>query len=118
MTRPSRKSPKQGKQVRIRLTKAAVRQLSQISNPDGSRIENKLREYKEKPELLETSLTIEQAGVFKDFFKQYGKKLGHFRVGGWRVIGLLEMDVFCVVGFAKRGELEKELVRTIRRFPG
>jgi hypothetical protein len=62
-------------------------------------------------------LKIEQAGAYKDFFKKHKVKLGHFRVGETRIIGLLKGEVFYVVDAVPRGALEKELNRIISQFP-
>ena len=99
---------------RIRLTEAIVHQLAKIHKPA---IEKKIKEYQAKPELLEANLTLEVADKFKDFFKQYGIRLGHFRVSGGRVIGLLKTDVFFLRKFTPRGKLDRELDRILEQFP-
>lgn len=98
----------------IRLTEAIVQQLAKAHK---TAIEKKIREYQAKPELLEVNLTLEVAGKYKDFFKHFGMKLGHFRVGDDRVIGLLKEDVFFLRTFTPRGNLDRELDRILEQFP-
>jgi len=44
-------------------------------------------------------------------------KLGHFRIGDTRVIGLLRGEVFYVVEAVPRRDLEKELNSIVSKFP-
>lgn len=101
----------------LRLSDRVIRQLSRLDKADRERLLIKFEEYNEKPGLLESNLKIEQAGVYKDFFKRYKKKAGHFRVGDWRVIGIVEKDTFYIVGVVSRGELDRGLARIVRQFP-
>ena len=93
------------------------KRLSRMSRSSANRFLDKLEEYREKPDLLESNLKIEQAGVYKDFFKKHKVKLGHFRVGETRIIGLLRGETFYVVEAVPRGALEKELDRIVSQFP-
>ncbi|MBU4174403.1 MAG: hypothetical protein KKB90_12990 [Actinobacteria bacterium] len=103
--------------MKIRVADRATHCLLKVTKSDRERIRKKIREFENKPDLLEANLTIEQAGIYKDFFKRYSVKLGHFRVGDWRVIGIIEKDVFYSVGIVPRGELDKELAKVTRQFP-
>ena len=100
--------------IKLRMTEEAIQALADIHH---TRIDNKIKEYKAKPELLEAKLTVEKAGLFKEFSKRYGVKLAHFRVGDDRVIGLLKKDVLSIVGFTTRGKLQRNLERIAERFP-
>ncbi|MBU1671287.1 MAG: hypothetical protein KKF41_06085 [Actinobacteria bacterium] len=93
------------------------KRLSKMSRSSADRLLDKLEEYEEKPDLLESNLKIEQAGAYKDFFKKHKVKLGHFRVGDTRIIGLLKGETFYVVEAVPRGALEKELDRIVSQFP-
>ena len=104
--------------MRLELTERFFdKRLSKMSGPSADRLLDKLEEYEEKPDLLESNLKIEQAGVYKDFFKKHRLKLGHFRVGDIRIIGVLKGEVFYVVDAVPRGALEKELDRIVSQFP-
>lgn len=104
--------------MRIKLTERFFdKRLSKMSRPSANRLLDKLEEYEEKPDLLESNLKIEQAGVYKDLFRKHKVKLGHFRVGDTRVIGILKGEVFHVVEAIPRGELERALNRIVRQFP-
>jgi len=104
--------------MRLELTERFFdKRLSKMSRSSADRLLDKLEEYEDKPDLLESNLKIEQAGVYKDFFKKYKVKLGHFRVGDTRIIGLLKGEVFYVVEAVPRRDLEKELNRIVDRFP-
>lgn len=93
------------------------KRLSKMGRTGAERLLDKLEEYQNKPSLLESNLKIEQAGAYKDFFKKYKVKLGHFRVGDTRIIGLVKGDTFFVVEAVPRGALEKELNRIVNQFP-
>ena len=104
--------------MRLELTERFFdKRLSKMSRSSAERLLDKLEEYEDKPDLLESNLKIEQAGAYKDFFKKHKVKLGHFRVGETRIIGLLKGEVFYVVDAVPRGALEKELNRIISQFP-
>lgn len=104
--------------MRLELTERFFdKRLSKMSGPSADRLLDKLEEYEEKPDLLESNLKIEQAGVYKDFFKKRRLRLGHFRVGDIRIIGVLKGEVFYVVDAVPRGALEKELDRIVSQFP-
>jgi hypothetical protein len=93
------------------------KRLSKMGRTSAERLLDKLEEYQNKPSLLESNLKIEQAGAYKDFFRKYKVKLGHFRVGDTRIIGLVKGDTFFVVEAVPRGALEKELNRIVSQFP-
>lgn len=104
--------------MRLELTQRFFdRRLSRMSRSSAERLLDKLQEYEDKPGLLESNLKIEQAGAYKDFFKKYKVKLGHFRVGDTRIIGLLKGETFYIVEAVPRGALEKELDRIVSQFP-
>lgn len=104
--------------MRLELTERFFdKRLSKMSRPSADRLLDKLEEYEDKPDLLESNLKIEQAGVYKDFFKKHKVKLGHFRIGDIRVIGLLRGEIFYVVEAVPRRDLEKELNRIVSKFP-
>ena len=104
--------------MRLELTDSFFdKRLSKMSRSSANRLLDKLEEYEGKPDLLKANIKTEQAGVYKDFFKKYKVKLGHFRVGDTRIIGLLRGEVFYVVEAVSRGDLEKELNRIVSRFP-
>jgi mRNA-degrading endonuclease RelE of RelBE toxin-antitoxin system len=103
--------------MRLSVTGRAIQQLASINKADSDRLFDKLEEYDEKPDLLEANLKIEQAGIYKDFSRHHRFRVGHFRVGDWRVIGLVDNNCFHVVGVIPRGELERELARIVRQYP-
>lgn len=104
--------------MRLELTERFFdRRLSRISRSGADRLLDKLEEYEGKPDVLEANIKTEQAGFYKDFFKNYKVKLGHSRIGDTRVIGLLLGEVFYVVEAVPRRDLEKELSRTVGKFP-
>ena len=104
--------------MRLELTERFFdKRLSKMSRSSADRLLDKLEEYEGKPDLLEANIKTEQAGVYKDFFKKYKVKLGHFRIGDTRVIGLLRGEVFYVVEAVPRRDLEKELNRIVSKFP-
>jgi len=104
--------------MRLELTdRFFEKRLSTMSNNAANRLLDKLEKYDADPDLLEANLKVEQAGAYKDFFKKHRVKLGHFRVGEDRVIGLIRGEVFYIVEFVPRGKLERELRRVVSRFP-
>lgn len=104
--------------MRLELTdRFFEKRLSMMSTSAANRLLDKLEEYDAHPDLLEANLKLEQAGAYKDFFKKHKVKLGHFRAGEDRVIGLIRGEVFYVVEFVPRGRLERELHRVVSRFP-
>jgi len=55
--------------MRLELTERFFdKRLSKMSRSSAERLLDKLEEYEEKPDLLESNLKIEQAGAYKDFF--------------------------------------------------
>lgn len=98
----------------IRLTRNAVESLARKNKPA---VTKKIKEYQSKLDLFEANLTLETAGKYKDLFKKYGVKLGHFRVGQDRILGILKDDIFYVRTVIPRGKLDSELDRIADQFP-